>query len=675
MAKTFLRGIIFLCIYVLYTTTVQGKELASKQKVITQMNYCISSLTNIIHNKSMPVLEHESDQIVNNLNMEQTIGLTDINDFHVELLDAISKFEITEEEKQLMRRIGSIKRDNMKWAALSNALSPTMFVTGSQVGPGTAVQMGFQVLTTTARSVVEYKQMQGNANIEDLQAMWNLRKEDLLTINNLRKTALNITFNLYNKYRLSDSDRLTESSASAFCVYINEENVIRKIRLLEANFNTYKSYPDYYYYLGMAYLDASNYSKAKLNFQKYIAMYSEAPILRYDEKTGCIALSMLTYNKRLSQADKQNLIEVALKNLPHNSAAVLQCALVYIYELNNQAKGLSLILSGIDDPEASDYDALFLAAAKFAPLFTLNSSLYRNFNSYFQSANLGVSTFLLWENRNGILWKPISKSITFSDYTYRKWYQLWIGKYFDPDFNIKLPKRFSIDKSDTKIYWEHYDQNSLEIVELKFKNNGLISDEDINDIDCFKADKDLKYLFVETSEDKDGYYLKGNIDINKIKSEEYPRLNEFTLTQDDIDDIVDFCENHKQKDSLNVYECEPIDTDFIDKYSVNGVRVRFKGKELLYVPHHSILQEGDYVKVIFNNGINLMFKFDNESKELVPYLYTYNGNFYFANSKYKKEYETLKPIQKKEEIPWYKDIWLTIKDWFHKSWAWVASIF
>ena len=34
---------------------------SDKDMVIAQMNYCITTLTNIVHNKSMTVLEHESD--------------------------------------------------------------------------------------------------------------------------------------------------------------------------------------------------------------------------------------------------------------------------------------------------------------------------------------------------------------------------------------------------------------------------------------------------------------------------------------------------------------------------------------------------------------------------------------------------------------------------------------
>ena len=191
----------------------QSNSMTNDENVVAQMNYCINSLTNIVHNKSMSVLEHESDQLINNLTMQQIIGLPEIRDFRIDLMDAVSKFEITEEERNLMRRIQSIKRDNMKWAAISNALSPTMLLTGKG---GFGPQLAFLSLLSAARSVVEYKTMQGEQNIEELQAMWELRKEDMQTINELRKSAQGIVFDLYNKYHLNESDRLTEATANIF---------------------------------------------------------------------------------------------------------------------------------------------------------------------------------------------------------------------------------------------------------------------------------------------------------------------------------------------------------------------------------------------------------------------------------------------------------------------------
>ena len=83
----------------------QSNSMTNDENVVAQMNYCINSLTNIVHNKSMSVLEHESDQLINNLTMQQIIGLPEIRDFRIDLMDAVSKFEITEEERNLMRRI------------------------------------------------------------------------------------------------------------------------------------------------------------------------------------------------------------------------------------------------------------------------------------------------------------------------------------------------------------------------------------------------------------------------------------------------------------------------------------------------------------------------------------------------------------------------------------------
>ena len=59
-------------------TGTQKQSKQSQENVVAQMNYCINSLTNIIHNKSIVVLDHESDQIINNLTMEQIVGFLSI---------------------------------------------------------------------------------------------------------------------------------------------------------------------------------------------------------------------------------------------------------------------------------------------------------------------------------------------------------------------------------------------------------------------------------------------------------------------------------------------------------------------------------------------------------------------------------------------------------------------
>lgn len=496
---------------------------SNKVNVISQMNFSISTLTNIISNKSMSVLEHESDQLVNNLTMEQIVGLPDIKDFRIDLLDAISKFEITEEERALMRRLNSMKRENLKWNALANALNPTMLVTG---GGNMQLQIAFQTLVSVARTAVEYKSMKGEQAQEELQAMWELRKEDLKTINDLRKAALNITFNLYEKYLLSEDDRLTEATATAFCDYIKESNAEKRLRILEDNRRTYQNMPEYYYYLGMAYADIKQYSKAKQNFLIYLNMYTKAPILRYDERSGCIALTMLAFEKTLPNQEKEKLIDIALKNLPHNSAAILQCALAYTYELRKSYVGLNLLRLGIDDPLASDRDLLFMATAKILPLYNQFPSIKRSVYAAFNQANyIDLESYLMFlvNSRSNALPK-LTSCFAFDKLARKLWYYLWLSSKFNYNFHIILPNRLSWNPDNISVYIEEHDDDGLTITQMNAEYANAITEKDIDKVDCFKANKSLKYLFVETLYGN-LYRLKKNIDLEKIKNEEWPRMS------------------------------------------------------------------------------------------------------------------------------------------------------
>lgn len=664
-----------LTLAIIFSNASYASAQSEKDMVIAQMNYCITTLTNIVHNKSMTVLEHESDQLLNNLTMEQIIGLYEINDFRIELLDAVSRFEITEEERALLRRLQSIKRDNMKWAAISNALNPTMLLTGN-AGPGMGYQLAFQTLLTTARSAVEYKTMQGEQNIEELRAMWDLRKEDLNTINNVRKTALSIVFSLYNKYHLSENDRLTEATANLFSNYISDPDAAKRVRLLEDHRKTYEQIAEYYYHLGMGYVDLGQYDKAKPNFVAYLNMYKKAPILRYDEKSGCIALTRLSYEKNLSNKEKEQLINIALQNLPSNSAAVLQCAMVYLYELKDEKKGFDLIRMGIDDPNASDHNLLFMAAAKLLPMMAKYPVLNMNIQTSF-SKNSGINfdsyiTFLINAKENA--WENISKIISFNDVSYRKWYHLWIGTHLNDELHIILPERISYNVGDISIYIENHKAKKVTIQQLRTAFTEGVTLDEIEDIDCFKANKDLKYLYFETLIPDKVFMLKKNIDYEKIRKEEWPRMSEFSFSDDNddikdnteeikenIEEIIDFCKSHAPKSYDTNLECEEWGNDYINKGESNGAKIKFSGDSLRYRPYHSTKQEGYYLRIVFANGINLMYKYDSDDKDLKPYLYSVSGRTVFANIASKDEYQCT-IIEKKES--WWEKIWKTIKSWF-----------
>lgn len=656
-----------------------------KENVIAQMNYCINSLTNIVHQKSMPVLEHESDQILNNLTMEQIIGLYEIKDFRVDLLDAVNEFEITEQERMLLRRIQSIQRDNMKWAALSNALDPTILLTGN--GSGMGPQLAFQTLLTAARSAVEYKTMQGEQNIAELQAMWELRKNDMEKINNVRKQAFQLIFDLYEKYHLSEIDRLTEATANNFNIIISEPNVAKRLRLLKDNRSTYEGLTDYYYYLGMAFLDEGDYIQAKKSFNIYLTKYNNAPLLRYDEKSGCIALAILSNEPKLSKKEKEHYINMALKNMPNNSAAVLQCAIIYAYDFKDKIRALRLIRAGIDNPKASDPSILYMAAANLYPVAKGMNNLKSEIEGLFNmDTNISLDSYITYLiNSRSNPWPSIHKIISFDNQYYRKWYLLWIGKYFNSNFHIVLPENIIFNNNDILVYYEKHTSDKLEIRQIETSYHNAVKGGDFDDVNCFKRYPNLKYLCFEELVPNQYYILKKDINYNQIMDDEWPWHSDvYDINSDDKEDIVNFCKKYAPESRYTEIACKFMKGEKIEKGESYSAKITFNGNSLCFTPHHSPFQNGEYIRIILANGINLLYKFDPDKAQLVPYFYNYDGKICFADKASKKEYWG-KPEVKVEKVAvdssdvdkpsgWSK-YWSGIGNWFSNAWKSIAMWF
>ena len=136
------------------------------------------------------------------------------------------------------------------------------------------------------------------------------------------------------------------------------------------------------------------------------------------------------------------------------------------------------------------------------------------------------------------------------------------------------------------------------------------------------------------------FMIKSNLDINKVKNEEWPRMSSFTLTQRDVKKIVKFCKKHKTKTNKVELDCEPICEKFKSIESDQNMVVKFAGDSLVFQPHHSLQQKGYYLRIVLSNGINILYKFENG--ELLPFMYsTMTNNILFANPEYQQEYELL----------------------------------
>lgn len=662
-----IRGfVVFLALLIASINMTGQTNVNREENVIVQMNYCINTLTNIIHNKSMSVLEHEIDQLVNNLTMEQIIGLPEIRDFRIDLMDAASKFEITEEERIYMRRLQSMKRNNALWNSLAAALNPTILIVGPK--GHVAVQVAFQLLLAGTRIAVEYKSASGEQTIEELQAMWELRKEDLKTISELRLSAQGIVYELYNKYHLKEEQRLTEATANLFNEYVSEPDASKRLRVLKDHEDTYRHMAEYYYYLGMAYLDRHNYQEAKLNFNRYLTMYNKTPYLRYDERTGCIALARLTYEKDLSSDEKIDLINTTLKNLPNSSPALLHCAMIYINDLKQYDKGFNLLRAGIDNSHASDPDILYMAVANLLPYMTNYPAIYNaSVEMFNKSNNVGYTsylTYLLNTDRNA--WNKLVKLNTFTNCNSRTWYSLWMSKDFSRELQLTLPGKVVYTTNDASVYIESHDGDNVTIQQMNVSYKCGISEKAIEKVKCFKAIPNLRYLYIESVE-PGVYVLKKNINTAHIERGLWPRQSEFVLSEDDLEDIVDFCED---------FSSDSGDTDLILKdmkstpktiQGKDNTLFTFIGDTLRYKPFHSKQQKGYYVRLCFHNGMEIVYKYHDDIYELKPYFYYDGKKRVFWDTSAQNEYTYMErniPENKTQpkESSWYEKIKTWISD-------------
>lgn len=644
------KNVLYPVLVILSVLTSKAAPNASQENIVAQMNYCMNAMTNIIEDQSMVTLQHESDQILNNLTMEGIAGLWEIQDFRSNLIEALGKFTITAEERQLTKRIQSIRRDNMKWQALSNALSPTMVMTSNRYSGA------FNILTTAARSIIEYNVARGEQSIEELRENWNLREQDLTVIKELRREAHAIIYDLFTKYHLKESQRLTEESSKEFHKLISEKDCDARIRKMNDKKGVYAEIAEYYYYLGMAYLDNGNYALAKDNFDKYLRLYSLAPIFRHDEMSGCIALAKLSNEQNLSHQQKQNFIDIALNNLPGNSPAVLQCALEY-FQMKEFEKGYQLIRSGIDDPNASDRSLLLMAAINLLPQMKSYNQTYTDvIRAIGHLSSMDSRSFFTYVvNANSYAWSKgnLVNLVSFENigkmvFNWHSLFAIWGGntdRKLDCDISIVLPMYVSYNQGDFRVYIEEHGNDELIVQELKVNYKDAVSIEKVNKVDCFKSNMGLKYLFLTpVDKDEQSFMVKPNLDYEKIKNGEMKGMQKYTLSDDDREDIIDFCkDNYKERNNL-VLECEEIDSEETDMGTVDGVKLSFIGNNLLYKPHHNDNMIGCYLRIVFDNNICIMYKYEHEQRyfndkdTLSPYLYYLGNRYVFRSEKYLQEY-------------------------------------
>lgn len=613
-------------------------QQAEKELAIAQMNSCVNTLTNIINNKSMAVLEHESDQLLNNLTIQHMVGLPEIAEFRVDLIDAIGSLGITEEERAVLKRVFSIKQNNHKWQALSNALNNTMLLTG---GGNKKAQIGFQALLTAARTGIEYKGSSNKHQIEELEAMWELRKTDLNDFVKLRKEALDIVFRLYQKYNLKESDRLTEQSSQLFQKIIAEPDAKRMVRLLNDNAYKFSHMADFYYYLGMGYLDCGNLSKANECFDKYDSLYQQTPIYRLNEKAGMISLARLTYNNGMSNEEIKKQISNVLSNLPNNAMASIQTAVITDNILKDPVKALSILRTSLDNEATDDKTAVLLASTFIVPKVGKNTTIYKDFmgaygNQQYYDIDAAIN---MWIARKDNVFAKLKQIFKVSDLVTHAWV---IG---DAEVSNKItfsfPSKYTLDLSQVNMYVEKHGEKEVSIYPYSFREKNALTLRQIEKVACFKSQPNLKYLYMDAL-GNGNYMVKQDINYQAILQENYPRQTEFTLSEKDLKSIIKFLKENAPDKNRNEVIASKSDVklkEIIKNNVTYYVPVGFNAKSQQLVNPAGMVGN-TYVKFIFKDArkVEICYKLNKKTETLEPCYVQNEGKRIFINSAVMKEF-------------------------------------
>ena len=524
--------------------------------------------------------------------MKELVGLDEVARFRISLLQNINSLQITNEERELLKRIQFKNRKLKKWDAISNALNGVLFIlpgnSGSVSTKAVAIQTASLALFTAARTAIEYKRTGIQSDIEEMRQMWELRKSDLNTFTAQRKSALELVISLFQKYNLDEKDRLTEESCKRFNEIITTNDPHTRIRRLNDEKNSYSKMMDFYYHLGMAYIDVNDYKTAKPLFLKYLQMYKNAPIFRYDEKSGCIALAMLSFDKELSNSKREELIKSALENLPNNGAALVQCAIHRMAQQNRINDAYNLLRMGIDRTSISDKDLIIDTTITLLENIKKYPSVYKDICTAIEGCNdISLTSYVSYLISSNQLTR-LSELFIFLDrkpeenFSLKKYLNQFtklnhymqmvplIGKYFfwdeiyesiyesirsADDLYIYISNKYRYELSDFEIYQENQDKNTMKIIKNIHTDIDAFTHEDImNELDFLENYEELFWsLFTKIG--PDNYRVKPTINISKIKNNDFssfhPRINNLfeykKIPSGDIEDLVDFLEEHRAK--------------------------------------------------------------------------------------------------------------------------------
>ena len=245
----------------------------------------------------------------------------------------------------------AIRKKAKKIQSIKSALNIPM-----TPGAGNPYTMIFNGILTIARTAADLAVAKYEDDIEFRQDMYAFEWDEDAYNYLLQISQHDYIWDIFNKYDLKDYDKQTGKTIEEYYEVITSG---RRRARLEKDSLKFKTMPDYYYDLGMAYLDEDSrtgYEKAKPCFEKYL---NKPTVVRIDNKKGIIALTQIIYDTSLNNDSVIEKVKLIKSHLPKNEMA----SFLYVkklYEIGEKKLAYKNLIESIDE---IDNDEALIALA------------------------------------------------------------------------------------------------------------------------------------------------------------------------------------------------------------------------------------------------------------------------------------------------------------------------
>ena len=351
------------------------------QRAISLANYYINVVSSLEQSTTISFCESKKNEILNNLRISKQQELPELRNVPLRIIDILQKIKVNEMDREVYMQIATLKRKNQSLQAFSNALSTPMSIFN-------AGSFGLNSVLTLARAGVDLAVAKREQEMEDIQGMWTFDRNNIVNIDELTRVVYEAIIEIVNNNNYInkasfENGVLTQQKAKEYNNILSNTNPYLLVSSLESQKEKYKDLFDYYYHLGMGYVEQNQYEKAKKYFNLFLNQCDNTLFYK-DSRIGMVALTKLLHEQKdltKEEAERQINLMIGKKSgqghIADNDMAYLVASATYL-ELakitkddSYKIKAYNCIYDGLDKMYNNNLNDASLVAAVMNCLDTI----------------------------------------------------------------------------------------------------------------------------------------------------------------------------------------------------------------------------------------------------------------------------------------------------------------